>query len=109
MFSDVPQADAYFMKMILHDWSDEECVAILSNIQKAARPGGRIFVVEHVVPGPQTSHFSKLFDIHMMCALTGKERTENEYADLFRQAGLKIVQTHYPSSRLIGVIEATKE
>jgi hypothetical protein len=45
----------------------------------------------------------------MMCALTGKERTENEYADLFRQAGLKIVQTHYPSSRLIGVIEATKE
>jgi hypothetical protein len=45
----------------------------------------------------------------MMCALTGKERTENEYAELFSKAGLKSVQTHYPSSRLIGVIEAVKE
>src|SRR5918912_482355 len=30
--SQLPSADAYIMKMILHDWSDEECVKILSNI-----------------------------------------------------------------------------
>ena len=32
IFDDVPKADTYIMKMILHDWSDDECVKILSNI-----------------------------------------------------------------------------
>ena len=108
MFREVPRSDAYIMKMILHDWSDEECVRILSNIEKASPPGGRIFVVEHVVPGPETPHFAKLFDIHMMCALTGRERTEKEYASLLEKAGLVFVRTHYPQSKSIGVIEGIK-
>lgn len=108
MFKEVPRSDAYIMKMILHDWNDEECVAILSNIQKASPPGGRVFIVEHVVPGHETPHFSKLFDIHMMCALTGRERTEKEYAELLEKAGLQYLQTHYPPSRTIGVVEGIK-
>jgi hypothetical protein len=108
MFYEVPSSDAYFMKMILHDWDDKECLKILSNIQKAAPTKARLFVAEHVVPGPETSHFSKLFDIHMLCALTGKERTEEEYLELLKQAGFKHVQTHYPQSRIMGVIEAIK-
>lgn len=108
MFREVPGADAYIMKMILHDWNDEECVQILSNIQKAAASGVRIFIAEHVVPGPQTPHFAKLFDIHMMCALTGKERTEREYAELLEKAGLRYVKTHYPPSKALGVVEGAK-
>ena len=108
MFREVPESDAYIMKMILHDWSDEECIRILSNIQKAAPSGGRVLIVEHIVPDPHTPHFSKLFDIHMMCALSGRERTEKEYADLMKSAGLEYVRTHYPQSRAIGVIEGTK-
>ncbi|MEW6604286.1 MAG: methyltransferase [Thermoproteota archaeon] len=108
MFQEVPRSDAYIMKMILHDWNDEECVRILSNIQKASPLGGRIFIVEHVVPGPETPHFAKLFDMHMMCALTGRERTEKEYAELLEKAGLQYLQTHYPASRTIGVIEGVK-
>jgi hypothetical protein len=96
------------MKMSLHDWNDEECIAILSNIQKASPPGGRVLIVEHVVPGHETPHFSKLFDIHMMCALTGRERTEKEYAELLEKAGLRHLQTHYPPSRTIGVVEGIK-
>lgn len=109
MFREVPRADAYMMKMILHDWDDEECVKILSNIQKASPPGGRIFLVEHVVPGPQTPHFSKIFDIHMMCALTGRERTVDEYAKLLELSGLKYVETHHPRSGEIAVIEGVKQ
>ena len=108
MFREVPRSDAYIMKMILHDWSDNECVKILSNIQKAAPAGGRVLIVEHVIQGPETPHFSKLFDIHMMCALTGRERTEREYAELLNKSGLQYVQTHYPPSKTIGVIEGTK-
>ena len=52
MFAAVPPADTYFMKMILHDWNDDECVGILQKQHQAAPAGGRVFVVEHVIPGP---------------------------------------------------------
>jgi hypothetical protein len=57
------------MKMILHDWSDDECIKILSNIYSASPKHGTVLIAEHLVPGPETPHFSKLFDIHMMCAV----------------------------------------
>ena len=36
MFEAVPKADAYSLKMILHDCNDAECIKIPSNIRKAA-------------------------------------------------------------------------
>jgi tRNA G26 N,N-dimethylase Trm1 len=108
MFNEVPSSDAYFMKMILHDWDDKECLKILSNIHKSSAAQARLFVVEHIVPGPETPHFSKLFDVHMLCALTGRERTEEEYLSLLKQAGFNHVQTHFPRSKIMGVVEAVK-
>jgi len=108
MFNEVPSSDAYFMKMILHDWDDKECQKILSNIQKSSAAEARLFIIEHIIPGPETPHFSKLFDIHMLCALTGGERTEEEYVNLLKQSGFNHVRTHFPPSRVIGVIEAIK-
>jgi hypothetical protein len=108
MFKQVPIADAYMLKLILHDWNDEECVRILSNIGAAAQDRGRVFIIEHVVPDPDTPHFAKLFDIHMMCWGTGRERTEAEYARLLGAAGWKWVRSWYPSSRLMGVIEGAR-
>ncbi len=95
MFDDVPLADAYTMKMILHDWSDGECVKILRNVNHRAPPGGRIFIVENVIRDIDPTHFATLFDIHMMCWGTGRERTVQEYASL-------------SPSGAIGVIEGTK-
>jgi hypothetical protein len=105
MFEQIPAADAYSMKMILHDWNDAECVRILPKARRAASPGARVFVIEHVVPGPDTPHFSKLFDIHMMCWGTGRERTADEYAALLEQSGWRSTGTRYPPSRMMGVIE----
>jgi hypothetical protein len=104
MFEEVPGADAYSLKMILHDWNDSECVEILSNLRKAASGRAHVFIVEHVVPGPNVAHFSKLFDIHMMCWGTGQERTEAQYACLLERAGWKLAGSYYPASRLMGVI-----
>lgn len=108
--SQIPSADAYMMKMILHDWSDEECVGILSNIYGSSPRHARLFIAEHLVPNPDTPHFSKLFDIHMMCVASGKERTLDEYSDLLRQSGWKYIQTHRAKQQngLIQVIEGTK-
>jgi hypothetical protein len=109
MFEAVPKADAYSLKMILHDWNDAECVKILSNIRKAAAGPARLFIVEHVVPEPDVPHFSKLFDIHMMCWGTGRERTEAEYIRLLERAGWKPSGSHYPANRQIGVVTGIAE
>jgi len=108
MFSKVPAADAYIMKMILHDWSDDECVKILSNIYNAASENGTVLIAEHLVPGPEEPHFSKLFDIHMMCVATGKERTVEEYAELLKKTGWNHANTFHSQSGLMGIIEGKK-
>ncbi|MCC8939456.1 hydroxyneurosporene methyltransferase [Bradyrhizobium sp. Arg68] len=107
MFTAVPKADAYSLKMILHDWSDSDCVRILSNVRKAAKVGARLYIIEHIVPGPDAAHLSKLFDIHMMVWGKGRERSQTEYNDLLRLAGWTPGEISYPSNGLIGVLEAT--
>jgi len=109
MFREVPTADAYLMKHIIHDWNDEESVQILSNLYRAAAPNAKLFVAEYVVPDPATPHFAKLFDIHMMCWGTGRERTSAEYAALLEQAGWKYLDTWFPASKALGVVEGLKE
>lgn len=108
MFAEVPAADAYMLKHILHDWNDEECVQILSNMHRAAARDAKVFIAEYIVPDPATPHFAKLFDIHMMCWGTGRERTSDEYAALLNQAGWKYRGTLFPSQGTMGVIEAAK-
>jgi hypothetical protein len=105
MFIDVPAADAYSLKMILHDWNDVQCKQILSNARRRTAKGARIFIAEHVVPGPAEPHFSKLYDIHMMCWGTGRERTEEEYFSLLAESRWRGIQTHYPLSRAMAVVE----
>jgi O-methyltransferase domain/Dimerisation domain len=108
MFKSAPSADAYMMKLILHDWSDDECVQILESQREAATLGARVFIVDHIIPDPGTPHFSKLFDIHMMCWGTGRERTQEEYAALLDKAGWKYLATWFPPSRAMGVVEGAK-
>ena len=106
MFQDVPiMTDVYSLKMILHDWTDSECLLILQNIRRRAKPGSRLFIIEHIVPGPSQSHFAKLFDIHMMCWGDGQERTEEEYALLLETSGWRFETCHYPSHAAMGVVE----
>jgi O-methyltransferase domain len=101
---EVPEADAYSLKMILHDSSDAECIKILSNIRKAAAGPTRVFIVEYIVPEHNVPHFSKLFDIHMMCWGTDQERTEAEYVRLLERAGWKPSGSLYPANRQMGII-----
>jgi hypothetical protein len=108
MFSHVPPADLYLMKMILHDWDDDECIRILSNIRKASNDKSKILIIEHIVPEANIPHFSKLFDVHMMCATTGRERTKEEYEFLLSQSGWIFARLYYPQNGSIGIIEGLK-
>lgn len=91
MFDEVPTADGYLCKWVLHDWSDEECIEILSTIHDAAPADGRLFVIEAVVPESDTPHFSKRLDMTMLVHMDGRERTEAEYRSLLNKAGWELV------------------
>lgn len=106
MFGSVPEADAYVLKWILHDWSDEDCVDILSTVREAAPSDARLFVVEAVVPGPEASHFSKQLDMTMLVQMGGRERTLAEYEALFERAGWALGDQWEPPEGPMRVLEA---
>lgn len=107
MFELIPRADGYIMKHILHTWDDEECIAILKKIAEASPRHARLFIAEFVIPDSNTPHYSKLFDIHMMCTTSGKERTEMEYSELLQHAGWRHKNTS-SSFGPLNVIEAVR-
>tara|TARA_R100001509_G_scaffold8272_2_gene4693 strand:+ start:140 stop:793 length:654 start_codon:yes stop_codon:yes gene_type:complete len=104
-FKDVPvRADAYVMRWLLHDWSDEESVAILTNIKKVASPSARLMLVESVIPETPDFDMGKWMDLNMMMMATGKERTAAEFRDLLDRAGFaleQIVPTPSPLSIVV--------
>ena len=90
-FEKVPgPVDLIVLKWILHDWDDEKSKRILDNCRAALAPGGRVLVCEMLIgPGPDSIP-TKIVDLELMAATGGRERTEAEYAELFRGAGLKL-------------------
>ena len=87
-FKDVPvQANAYVMRWVLHDWSDEESVVLLKNVRSVTVPEARLIVVESVIPETREFDLGKWMDVNMMMMATGRERTAAEFRDLFERAG----------------------
>jgi precorrin-6B methylase 2 len=98
-------ADAYSMRHILHDWTDDLCVRILTNIRRAIPAAGRLLIIEAVVPEGNDSSMSKLFDMFMMIFPDGTERTEAEYSKLLSAAGFT-AQSVTPTLSPVSVIDA---
>jgi hypothetical protein len=88
-FDKVPAGDLYLLKFVLHDWDDESCVKILSNIREAMNPGARLYIVEMVVSGTSASLGAVLLDMAMLFAHGGKEREISELDELVKAAGLR--------------------
>ena len=106
-FERVPDGcDAYLLKHIIHDWSDEHCRTILDLMREKLPKHGRVLVCEMVVsdePGPTPA---KLLDIEMLVmAVGGKERTPEEFRELFASSGLRLNRI-VATDRPISVIEA---
>ncbi|WP_414943989.1 methyltransferase [Amycolatopsis sp. cmx-11-32] len=71
-------ADAYLLSDILHDWDDERAHRILARCAEAARPGGRVLVIEAVGGlGAQTE-----WDLVMLVLYGGRERRLVELREL---------------------------
>lgn len=104
-FETVPSgADAYLFRHIIHDWTDEQCVQILSHCRNVIPEDGRLLVVECVIPVGNDRSISKDFDMTMMTLPGGLERTESEFRSLFKQAGFELTSVT-PTSTMVSVIE----
>ncbi len=107
-FAAVPAgADAYLMRHIIHDWNDEQCRTILRNIHAVLPERGRLLVIESVIPPGNDPFGGKLLDLVMLLIPGGKERTADEYADLFASAGFALSRIVATAGE-ISVIEGLK-
>ncbi|KAK1283007.1 Trans-resveratrol di-O-methyltransferase [Acorus calamus] len=89
MFEHIPSADVIFLKWILHDWNDDECVKILKRCKEAIpskEEGGKVILVEMVTGFDKGTEIEATWDVGMML-LGGKERQEFEWHKLFINAG----------------------
>ena len=86
--------DAFILlQLVLHFWSDEDCVKILAQCKKAIpsrEEGGKIIIIEIVVGpslGPIMFEAQLLMDMLMMVNSKGRQRDENDWSKLFVEAG----------------------
>ncbi|KAF7335897.1 S-adenosyl-L-methionine-dependent methyltransferase [Mycena sanguinolenta] len=118
-FTPQPQTGAavYFMKHILHDWSDEYCVKILTQLSVAAAPASTLLLVECLLPlaandpnaseeGLQeapapllanyggTNDMGYMLDFAMFLLFNSQERTRMQFIDLLKRSGWKFVAVH---------------
>lgn len=103
--AEVPPADVFLLKRVMHDWDDATCVRILRNCRAALRPGGRILVFDAVLPAGDVPHQAKGLDLLMMTVLPGHERTEDQFRHLFRQADLSLELITHVHAMPVSVIQ----
>jgi SAM-dependent methyltransferase len=106
-FSALPlEADLQLVKFILHDWDDERAVALLRECRRALAKGGRLLVIEAVIPLGNSPSYAKTQDINMLINLGGRERTAADYQELMTAAQFDLRRT-IPVLGEIHILEAT--
>jgi hypothetical protein len=74
-FEAVPSTgDVYLLSHIIHDRSEEQCLAILSNCRRAMNPCGRL-LIEMVIPTGDTPHAGKMLDMMLVARAGQNENT----------------------------------
>ena len=102
----LPRADAYVLMDIIHDWPDDQCVAILKAIRQAAAPGATVLVIENVLAEDGPDAHGRTLDVLMLAVTGGRERTVAQLNRLFERAGFSdgiVTETASP----LRIVEAT--
>jgi hypothetical protein len=107
-FEKVPTGhDAYLLSHIIHDWDEQECGTILGHCHRAMKPGGRILIVEMVLPEDDRPHPGKLLDMMMLLGPGGQERTSSEYEALLAANGFRMTRI-VPTASPVSIVEAVQ-
>ncbi|SEU33967.1 methyltransferase [Stigmatella erecta] len=103
----LPEAEAYLLKNVLHDWDDARCTLLLTQIHRAAPAGARLLVVEGVIPDDGRASATALMDVNMLVMVGGRERTASEYKALLASASWELERIT-PAGALVSVVEARR-
>lgn len=85
-------ADVYLLRLIMHDWDDQQCEIILQNCRRAINAGGRVLILETIVAPANEPDNRKWMDLRMLACLGGQERTEAEFRKLLEGAGFTMTR-----------------
>ncbi|KAF2211539.1 hypothetical protein CERZMDRAFT_43330 [Cercospora zeae-maydis SCOH1-5] len=105
----VKDADVYFLRMICHDWPDNEAKVILSQIRAAMKPGAQIVIMDTILPQPGTisvlqEQQLRIRDLTMMEVFNAKEREFEDWSSLMQSAGLEISHVNQPLNSVMGLL-----
>lgn len=106
--TNLPQGKpTYIIGHVLHDWTDEDVVSILSAVRRAMLGQGRLLILEMLLK-PSSSRFVRMASMQLLALNNGITRTQGEMEDLVKQAGFKVNKvTHLRATD--SVIEAILE
>ncbi|KAL8832108.1 MAG: hypothetical protein Q9191_000465 [Dirinaria sp. TL-2023a] len=90
----VKGAKYYYLRNILHDYSDDKCLAILRNLKVAMTGSSVILIDDMVLPDYNASWRATQIDLTMMVGLGSMERTEEQWQALLSSAGMKITKIY---------------
>uniref|UniRef100_A0A4W3JH60 Acetylserotonin O-methyltransferase n=1 Tax=Callorhinchus milii TaxID=7868 RepID=A0A4W3JH60_CALMI len=89
----IPNADLYILARVIHDWTEEKCVQLLTRVNKAGRPGAGVLLIEALLNEDRSGPLStQLYSLNMLVQTEGRERTAIEYTALLEGAGYRDVQ-----------------
>jgi O-methyltransferase domain len=104
-FEAVPaRADGYLLSRVIHDWDDARALAALRVIRRAAGPSSRLIVVETLLRPGADSPYPVLSDLNMLIRTGGRERSEDEFRALYREAGFQLTRIIPMSSPFAAVV-----
>ncbi len=109
-----PGADAYILSNFVISWGDDEALVPLRNCRKAIAPGGKLLLVEWVIPtGNEPAEGfgfwdTVTMDVIMLAAFgsrSGYVRTRSQFQALLDAAGFRLTAV-LPTHSSVCVIEA---
>src|SRR5262245_3563941 len=106
-FDKIPtEADVYILKLVLHDWEDDDVERILTCCRNVMSRSSRLLVIEGLVGSSDEMSLTTLVDITMLVNVGGRERTQAEFEKLLARSGLKLQKT-IPTESALYILEAT--
>jgi C-methyltransferase len=89
--------DVYTIVRVLHDFDDDQVLSILRNVRSAMSPGGRLLILDALLPEDNGFNPGRLADLGMLMVLGGRYRTGADLEGLLVRAGFdEIAVRHAP-------------
>jgi acetylserotonin O-methyltransferase len=88
----LPEGDVFALGRILHDWSEDKVLRLLTRIYERLPAGGAVLIAEKLLDDDKKGpSWAQMQSLNMLVCTEGKERTLSEYERLLDQVGFRDV------------------